>query len=508
MIPPEIKPFTRLDLALVFIIYASLAVLLACTFSDFGLTWDEPLYFRVSGGYFQWLIHPAWGAVDSVWELNNEHPPLHKILGGMTEWIFHTLTGWASPSTAFRMSNLIFLFPLVSSLYWLGFQVESRFVAISSPIVLILLPRVFFQAHLLSLDFSSMTMWTLGAAVLWRFQVSGGSILPSGIATGAALATKLNAPLFLLSWPFFWFLNKLKFTRPVIRKEIIRGLQVIGVALLTFYVAWPWLWRMPVTRLVPFLFFHLDHFAIPVSYFGTLTYSAPWHYPYVMFFLTTPLIITIFYGYGLFQAVKAGKAGMIFILLQSWLPLLLVQLSSAKYDGVRLFLPAFPFIALTACSGLESLLKKVPKRMGNQTFVPPLAGILLIASLVLSNRSVYPYADSYFSEVIGGSVGAARKGFDLDTWCDAYHGAIPFFTSHEPSRFWFEGCSHIPPAEYKLGMSPVDHSSTAGPKDADYWVYLNSREGIEKIRAMKGVAPEFTVQADGAPLLLIFRRPR
>jgi hypothetical protein len=111
------------------------------------------------------------------------------------------------------------IFPLVSSLYWLGFQVESRFVAILSPIVLILLPRVFFQAHLLSLDFSSMTMWALGAAVLWRFQISGGSTLPSGIG-----------------------------------KEIIRGLQVIGVALLTFYVARPWLWRMPVRRLVPFLF--------------------------------------------------------------------------------------------------------------------------------------------------------------------------------------------------------------------------------------------------------------
>jgi hypothetical protein len=100
---------------------------------------------------------------------------------------------------------------------------------------------------------------------------------------------------------------------------------------------------------------------------------------------------------------------------------LLALPSSPNHDGIRLFLPMFPFVALLAgrgfAFGVERLRSAVPARW--RTAAVAAFGLLLFVPAAGQAVTASPFYLSYYGEAIGGPRGAERRGMEATYWYDA-----------------------------------------------------------------------------------------
>ncbi len=222
------------------------------------------------------------------------------------------------------------------------------------------MPRIWGHASIASLEtILNLTYFLASAIVIDRWRQSPPS-LTTAIATGAllglALLTKIQAffiPVPIIVWALWMY-----------RGKAILPLAVYGAtALLLFFAGWPWLWLDPITHLKNFLSSSTDRAILHVFYLGQIwnDRAAPWHYPWVMTAVTIPLLTLLasFLGCIPFRQMKLASADestichrrLMLLAGQACFPLLIFSLPVARYDGVRLFLVASPFLAVLAGVG-------------------------------------------------------------------------------------------------------------------------------------------------------------
>ena len=95
--------------------------------------------------------------------------------------------------------------------------------------------------------------------------------------------------------------------------------------------------------------------------------------------------------------------------------------SSPNHDGVRLFLPVFPFVAILAGLALGRFEDVLRLRFEPRSAV---LGILLVGAGYLApawwqTRHAVPYYLSWYNELIGGLPGAEAAGMEVSYWYDA-----------------------------------------------------------------------------------------
>ncbi len=402
-----------------FLIVIASFTFLTRTLSGPGLTWDEANFIPSSISYLDWFqtlidgikqgnLHHALSkdTITKHWYATAEHPPFAKLLSATTMLIFHRLAGLlfaARISVAFLFSLLILL------VYKFTAKAYGRYAGYFSAISLFIMPRVFGHAHFASLDVCMSFTWFLTVFCFVKGIHNRKWAILTGIAYGLALATKLNAfflPIPLLIWAHLYH-----------RKEYLRNLiAMFFLSPLVFISIWPWLWPEPLTRIVNYLSFHsTEHASIPVYYLGT-TYKeviAPWSYPIVMSVVTLPplvLILAILAVRWIGKDRFRDSAGtLILVNIIACIGVMILP-QAQKYDGVRLFLPAFPFIACLAGMGLARILEK------KSSLLPLGILLLLVGTLPLIN--IHPYYLSYYSILAGGVKGAKQLGFETTYWGD------------------------------------------------------------------------------------------
>ncbi|MHB1947384.1 MAG: ArnT family glycosyltransferase [Gammaproteobacteria bacterium] len=484
----------RVDLLIIFLLSISFGLLLFDGLSDFGLAWDEGFYIRQGTHYAEWLNHPSFSTIKAYWMDGYEHPPIHKVLSALTKYIFTDRLHIADSIPGYRISTLFFAIVQIISLYILGLNLFGRFEAVVSCLMLLLLPHVFYHAHLVSLDFSAMAMWSLLAFIVWSTWNSQRNFYLVGIISGLALLTKINA-IFALTSRFVLLIKRFcidKIRSDNFWKNELQLLikKIVLPCCLTVFILWPLLWKHPLKHLMQFIYFHIHHYTIPTYYLGQSFNSPPWHYPYVMFFSTTPLVIftLVILGF-LFLAPKWKNDKTFFLLTNALLPLFLVQMSSAKYDNVRLFLPAFPFLMLIAAYGLRSSLQIVFSHRMHKIALC-VSSLFIVIYLGIINKNYYPYSGSYFSEAIGGISGAEKIGFDIHSWCDGYQSLLDWLQKNNDKKFLVPICYHLFDDYKDFGKIDWKLNITQNPAEADYWIIVNRRgltslETLNKTKQMK-----------------------
>ena len=131
-----------------------------------------------------------------AWSDDHEHPALMKTLFGVSWWLLAREVArlrrtrappTASPRCSWRASPLGHV-PLRRARL-------SRRAGVIAAVLLGLMPRVFFNAHLACFDVPIMAMWILCIYVYWRAQDAAalGWAIAAGIVFGLALETKHNA---------------------------------------------------------------------------------------------------------------------------------------------------------------------------------------------------------------------------------------------------------------------------------------------------------------------------
>jgi hypothetical protein len=208
-------------------------------------------------------------------------------------------------------------------------------------------------------------------------------------------------------------------------------------AILAFAPVVGWLgnpawWRETLPRLAHYYTLSLGRQGalpnIQILYFGHVyEFSLPWHNAWVLMGITVPVAIL---GAGLIGVIwgigQIGRDRLPWYFLIHFLTLPVIRMfPTPAHDGVRLFLPAFFFLAAFAGWGTvwlaDILARWVPR--ASRFARPVLAGAVLGSAAVGLIR-IHPYELSYYNALVGGPRGAWEKGFELTYWYDAFNRPV------------------------------------------------------------------------------------
>jgi len=197
---------------------------------------------------------------------------------------------------------------------------------------------------------------------------------------------------------------------------------------------------------------------------------------------------------------------------------------SPKYNGVRLFLPAFPFLAALAGGGyawvergLMQLLKADAEQKRRLSVLAAAAlGALLLYPGANGVIRTHPYQLAYYNELVGGTAGATRRGFETIYWGQVLKEAPLFLnriTTVSPRVLVIpKGVIYLLDFQREAGVLRADIQFTGDATEAhrvdhvmfqamqsDYtdvcWALVNREEPVWAVRS-----------EDGTALLLIYDR--
>jgi hypothetical protein len=152
---------------------------------------------------------------------------------------------------------------------------------------------------------------------------------------------------------------------------------------------------------------------------------APWHYAVVMTLLTTPALVLAAAALGLARCWKEWRGRPAQARLDALMALTVaVPLLAAtnpgmsRYDGVRLWLSAFPFLAVLAGRGAGWAWDAATAHWGARSWRAWLPAAAAACWLALPMGLMHPFQLSYYSELAGGPWGARRLGMETTYWFD------------------------------------------------------------------------------------------
>ena len=524
-------------------IFAVVVIVLATTAHSYGLGYDEPVYMARAQEASEWFgvmtANPRAAfspeGIRRFWDAREEQQPgFMKIWGALTT----PLVADRLPTlAALRFGTHLLVGAACAVLYLLTASVWGRLEGVAAVGALITMPRTFAHAHLFALDAPVMATTFISLAFFYQAarHRSWGWAAAAATVWGIALSIKVNSffiPFIVMPWLAVY-------ARDTLIRAVVCGLTLGPV---TFVATWPWLWYDTIARMGSYIAFHVHHWQIHVTYFGERYAPAPWHYPIVMTAITTPVatIAAALAGAGRMvrEAVPGDLSGWrerwedeafrrrALAALLGWALLVNFLLNSLpgtpKYNGVRLFQPVFPLIALLAGVGIGWLARAVRAWLAERVDetgqrLPQIMALLVVALvLALPLRGVlnyHPHQLSYYNALIGGLPGAAEAGMEPTYWGETYLDAALWLNEHAPQGAvaWIDppGVEATMRIYAQLGIMRSDIHTTAGAEaleQADYAVFQNkSTEFSEEARALLATErPCDTIEEQGVPLLFIF----
>lgn len=252
-------------------------------------------------------------------------------------------------------------------------------------------------------------------------------VRPASLLPGAVLALPVG-PWFVRRWLARRF-----------RESPVWGVERPGLetwtAVLAFAPVVGWLgnpawWRETLPRLAHYAMLNTDRRGslpdIRIYYLGRVyEFCLPWHNAWVLIGVTVPVALLGASAVGLaytLRNLRRDRLPLYFLLHLVTLPALRM-LSTPAHDGVRLFLPAFFFLAAMAGWGAVWLADGLSRLARSRS---PRRARAVVAALVLGPSAwqlvgIHPYELSYYNELVGGPRGAWRSGFELTYWYDAFN---------------------------------------------------------------------------------------
>ncbi len=456
--------------------------------------------------------------IDLHWSTNHEHPPFAKILMAAGYMVNQELK-LVPESVSYRMG--ISFFAAITLLFIFSFvrRAFSFNAAIFASLFFIFLPRTFFHARVATLDFAVGGACFIFVYCYWRGLSSRFWAWMTGIAFGLALSTKLNAPFMVLPVLIHYFWVK----RKELRKHPLATIfapQFLSMALLSlpiFFALWPWLWHDTIVRFKEYVGFHVNHYGILMYYLGEVysTPRPPWHAPFVMMVVTTPLITLICAVLGIYftrwKKEHSKYNPMLLALLSATVSIAaLMFLPAPYYSGVKLFQPFFPFLAVISGVGLYTVLDRAQLLPHRYRFAP---FFFFFLPVILSMIDLKHDHLSYYSELIGGTKGAQKYRFEQHYYDLFYYELAAFFNKDLKT---FTSVAFDPNGkEYPQTSRILKNSKLLTPKflysddkNSPYFVLTHEyrwRDYPSHLLKHKWKKPYYIMRRQGVPILTIYK---
>ena len=402
--------------------FGALALLIVwLTLDAPGLVWDETIYMGFARRYIDWFQHWGRGAfttetIEWAWGKGQVHPPLGKLGLALGIKLFHpTFPNCPELDVrAIRLASACWFALLTGMAFWWMATAFGECAGALSSLAMILMPRLFGHAHFGTLDMPMTALWFVAVALFSQVGRSRGWVWAAAIALGAAGLTKINAafiPLVLAPYAV-WRLR---------RKAVVPLVILAVVPLVMFLALWPHLWVDTWQHLRQYVTDKASRMHVE-AYYGGRAFtdsSPPWHYPLVLTLATVPVPFLAAAAFASIRGLKRRDPAIVLLVANAALVLGVACLAFVpKYDGVRLFLPAFPFVACLAGVGLSAFVGWLRSRMPRRAWLAWLVGLCVLASPAAEVVHLHPFQLSYYNEAVGFLSGAEALGFEPTYWGD------------------------------------------------------------------------------------------
>ncbi len=482
-----------------------------------GVTWDESIYLGFANQYLLWFQH--WGdgafqraALEHAWGKGQVHPPWGKLGIAAGVKLFHPRWPWAERLNlrAIRLASAIYFgLMTAAAFWWIAGEFGPRAGALAAAGI-VTAPRLFGHAHFAALDTPMTALWFVTAALFAQIEKRRAWMWPAAAALGLAGLTKINAgfiPIALAPYAF-WRMG---------RKALLPLAVMAAVSCVMFFALWPHMWTAPWDHLVGYVRDKASRMHIEAYYLGRAytRSSPPWHYPLVMTLAATPLPTLFGAAVAVGAAARRRHPHLVLLAANAGVVLFVACLPFVpKYDGVRLFLPAFPFLACLGGVGLDMTVRALQHRWPTR---PKLVAVAVVVAALLpaaESAHLHPFQLSYYNAAVGFLRGADALGFEPTYWGDSLNRETLDFLNREcPPRAkvaFFPVGSKVPVQLQELFMD-LRSDLRIVDYESDDWDYLAlvSRYGKFDARAwrlLRSERPVFAVKRWGVQLCGVYRR--
>jgi hypothetical protein len=243
------------------------------------------------------------------------------------------------------------------------------------------------------------------------------ALLLAAIALGLTTAIRLSAPFVAILVGLYALTKRDK-------KLLLAFLPYGCVAILTAYLAWPYLWRDPVGRFINSMSVMSDYSVQSESVSRLLL-------PQLISFQLTESILLLFFAGMILSVVnfRKDKFREPFLLMVLWflLPIAIaVATQSSLYDNFRQLFFLLPAIFIMVAVALEALFTKL-----NRVWVNLAIAIVLAIPGIYALVNLHPYEYIYYNSLAGGVKGAFRH-YELDYWATSYKEAAEYLDQVAP----------------------------------------------------------------------------
>lgn len=438
------QSFDRWDYGIACLLIISGFLLLYSTLGDYGLTWDEPFFINHTLKYQNFLEsleqenELSFWRVHQLFDEKETHPPLQRVIALTFILIRPDMPKLPAARTATALTSSL----LLAVVYFWARRRLGRPAATLSALSLLLAPRFFAHAHFFACDAAVAFWWTLTFWLFYEGRFSWRYWFLASLAFGGALLTKNTAffiPIALLGWVIicrYGFRGKRALAYETILDWILKIYLMILVGGLLLWLFWPRFWFDLRNQVLNYITFHLKHDNEGVFYLGK-AYSGkenpPWHYPGIMMLTTFhPIqVLLLLTGLGWLFRRRFDTWTILILVSAFFLPLLFTLPGVPVYDGVRLFLSAFPALAVIMGCGFEALFQFMGRLDGfwlsgrRRVLMVWAMVILACLTFLYSVFNIHPYQLSYYNLFAGGLKGASNSGFSVTYWGEVMDDLYP-----------------------------------------------------------------------------------
>jgi hypothetical protein len=492
-------------------------------FRDYGLTWDEPLFYKYADALGYAYTPANW--LSGHFDLNQSYGPSgddHKNRGPAylllaREPVYLLAQFGVETAAAWHLINFLTFLVGIYFVYRLCAMFTQERAAVAASALFGLQPLLWGHAFINPKDMPFLVFFTgsvwLGFRMVDRvlaappeswLKTARHIVLPAvmlGVASGnrvlGPLAGLLVAVYFLIRIPAWR-------TVPWI---LLYGLLSAVIML----ASWPYLWEAPARFLQVFQFMSDNPTVLPVLFADHVYHAYDLPGRYLPFFLTFTLTESVWPLFvlglvALARKVRAGFAGAAqALLILLWLVVPVVYVVARRppeYDGMRHFLFLLPPVFVIGAIGIDVLFEKINKPLINLVL-----GAVILTPGAIGIVQLHPYEYAYYNSAVGGTGGVFRH-FETDYWLTCYKEAVQEFniSARDPVKLYVHREPAVAQPYAAWNVSVLDERGAVRDIAPGDYILVNTRTNEDR-QTFRDAPIVLSVGRAGATFCVIKRIP-